>query len=100
MNSGATDRAAAEAASRSPLAGWLVMDRRARGLSALACPAPVHANALAYTLRGISFVGFLVRAATGFWLIQFELVLGIVALAAIVGLTALVVLTPVEHHLE
>lgn len=41
------------------------------GLSALAYPVPAHANRLAYTLGGISFVGFLVLALTGFWLAQF-----------------------------
>lgn len=49
---------------------WSWVDERA-GLSSLAYPVPAHANALGYTLGGISFVGFLVLAATGFWLIQF-----------------------------
>lgn len=48
--------------------GWL--DERA-GLSAFAYPVPAHANRLPYTLGGISFVGFLVLALTGFWLAQF-----------------------------
>ncbi len=48
--------------------GWV--DERA-GLSALAYPVPGHANRLAYTLGGISFVGFIVLALTGFWLAQF-----------------------------
>lgn len=41
------------------------------GLSALTYPVPAHANTLPYTLGGISFVGFLVLALTGFWLAQF-----------------------------
>ena len=41
------------------------------GLSALAYPVPPHANTLAYTLGGISFVGFVVLALSGFWLAQF-----------------------------
>lgn len=41
------------------------------GLAALAYPVPAHANRLGYTLGGISFVGFLVLALTGFWLAQF-----------------------------
>jgi ubiquinol-cytochrome c reductase cytochrome b subunit len=49
---------------------WLWLDERA-GLSALAYPVPAHANRLPYTLGGISFVGFLVLALTGFWLAQF-----------------------------
>lgn len=49
---------------------WSWIDERA-GLSALAYPVPAHGNALGYTLGGISFIGFLVLAATGFWLVQF-----------------------------
>ena len=41
------------------------------GLSALAYPVPAHANRLGYLLGGISFVGFIVLALTGFWLAQF-----------------------------
>ena len=41
------------------------------GLSALAYPVPAYANRLGYLLGGISFVGFLVLALTGFWLAQF-----------------------------
>ena len=41
------------------------------GLSALTYPVPSHANRVAYTLGGISFVGFIVLALTGFWLAQF-----------------------------
>jgi ubiquinol-cytochrome c reductase cytochrome b subunit len=41
------------------------------GLSALKYPVPAHANRLGYTLGGISFVGFVVLALTGFWLAQF-----------------------------
>lgn len=41
------------------------------GIGALAYPVPAHANSLGYTLGGISFVGFLVLALTGFWLAQF-----------------------------
>jgi quinol-cytochrome oxidoreductase complex cytochrome b subunit len=41
------------------------------GLAALAYPVPAHANRLGYTLGGISFVGFLVLALSGFWLAQF-----------------------------
>lgn len=48
--------------------GWLV--ERA-GLSAFTYPIPAHANRLPYTLGGISAVGFLVLALTGFWLAQF-----------------------------
>ncbi len=48
--------------------GWLY-DRA--GLAALGYPVPAHANTLWYTLGGISFVGFLVLAATGLWLAQF-----------------------------
>ncbi len=49
---------------------WLWLDERA-GLSAFTYPIPAHANRLAYTLGGISFVGFVVLALTGFWLAQF-----------------------------
>ncbi|MBI2773661.1 MAG: cytochrome b N-terminal domain-containing protein [Chloroflexi bacterium] len=49
---------------------WAWLDERA-GLSALRYPIPPHANTVAYTLGGISFVGFLVLALTGFWLAQF-----------------------------
>ena len=52
----------------SRLWSWLY-DRA--GLSALVYPVPAHANRLGYTLGGISFVGFLVLALTGFWLAQF-----------------------------
>lgn len=48
--------------------GWLV--ERA-GLAAFTYPIPTHANSLPYTLGGISFVGFLMLALTGFWLAQF-----------------------------
>jgi len=41
------------------------------GLSALTYPVPAHADRLGYTLGGISFVGFLLLALTGFWLAQF-----------------------------
>ncbi len=41
------------------------------GLSALTYAVPEHANRVGYVLGGISFVGFLVLAATGFWLAQF-----------------------------
>ena len=58
-------------AARAPWArAWEWLYDRA-GLSALAYPVPAHANRLAYTLGGISFVGFLVLALTGFWLAQF-----------------------------
>ena len=49
---------------------WTWLDERA-GLSAFSYPIPAHANRLAYTLGGISFVGFVVLALTGFWLAQF-----------------------------
>ncbi|MBI4345814.1 MAG: cytochrome b N-terminal domain-containing protein, partial [Elusimicrobia bacterium] len=49
---------------------WAWVDERA-GLSALRYPIPQHANSIAYTIGGISFVGFLVLALTGFWLAQF-----------------------------
>lgn len=49
---------------------WLWLDERA-GLSAFTYPVPAHANRLPYTLGGISFVGFLVLALSGFWLAQF-----------------------------
>lgn len=49
---------------------WSWIDDRA-GLSALRYPVPAHANSISYTLGGISFVGFLVLALTGFWLAQF-----------------------------
>jgi ubiquinol-cytochrome c reductase cytochrome b subunit len=49
---------------------WRWFDERA-GLSALSYPVPAHANRLPYTLGGISFVGFVVLAVTGFWLAQF-----------------------------
>lgn len=49
---------------------WAWIDDRA-GLSALRYPIPAHANTISYTLGGISFVGFLVLAVTGFWLAQF-----------------------------
>lgn len=41
------------------------------GLSALAYPIPAYANRLGYLLGGMSFVGFIVLALTGFWLAQF-----------------------------
>lgn len=41
------------------------------GLGALAYPVPAYANRLGYLLGGISFVGLLVLAVTGFWLAQF-----------------------------
>ena len=41
------------------------------GLSALAYPVPAYANRVGYLLGGISFVGFIVLALTGFWLAQF-----------------------------
>lgn len=49
---------------------WYWLYDRA-GLAALAYPVPPYANRLGYTLGGISLVGFLVLAITGFWLAQF-----------------------------
>lgn len=41
------------------------------GLSALRYNVPVHANTFWYVLGGITFIGLLVLAATGFWLAQY-----------------------------
>jgi len=65
--------AATEQAERSPSAArrlgmWL--DERF-GLSALAYPVPRHANALAYTLGGVTLGSFLLLVATGIYLAQF-----------------------------
>lgn len=49
---------------------WLAIDERL-ALSSLAYPVPAHANRIGYILGGITFVGFLVLAATGIWLAQF-----------------------------
>jgi ubiquinol-cytochrome c reductase cytochrome b subunit len=49
---------------------WEALDERL-GLSSLAYPVPAHANGIGYILGGISFMGFLILAATGIWLAQF-----------------------------
>lgn len=49
---------------------WVWLYDRA-GLDALAYAVPAHANRVGYVLGGMSFVGFLVLALTGFWLAQF-----------------------------
>lgn len=49
---------------------WNALDERF-ALSSLAYPVPAHANRIGYILGGITFVGFLVLAATGIWLAQF-----------------------------
>lgn len=49
---------------------WEAIDERL-GLSGLAYPVPAHANGIGYILGGITFVGFLILAATGIWLAQF-----------------------------
>jgi ubiquinol-cytochrome c reductase cytochrome b subunit len=49
---------------------WEAIDERL-GLSGLAYPVPAHANGIGYILGGITFFGFLILAATGFWLAQF-----------------------------
>lgn len=49
---------------------WTALDERL-GLSAFAYPVPRHANALAYTLGGITLGAFLLLVATGVYLSQF-----------------------------
>ena len=70
MTTAAVSRAPAVPAPNAIARAWSWFFERA-GLSALAYPVPPHANTLAYTLGGISFVGFLVLALTGLWLAQF-----------------------------
>ena len=49
---------------------WSWLDERL-GLSALNYPVPAHANTIMYTLGGVTLVGFLILAVTGFYMAQF-----------------------------
>ena len=45
---------------------WSWLDERL-GLSALNYPVPAHANTIMYPLGGVTLVGFLILAVTGFY---------------------------------
>jgi len=49
---------------------WRPIDQRL-GLDSLTYPVPEHGNTLAYTLGGITFLGFIIVAVTGIILTQF-----------------------------
>ena len=49
---------------------WSWLDERL-GLSALNYPVSAHANTIMYTLGGVTLVGFLILAVTGFYMAQF-----------------------------
>lgn len=67
MTSGSAERS--RSAAGAPRRAWEWIDRRF-GFSALAYPVPRHANALAYTLGGVTLGAFLLLVATGIYLAQ------------------------------